>query len=103
MASTRAYCAMSGAGGGAAGIVTAILVKVRLHADAGSSFFGWQARFAQAVAAAPGFVGLEFVPVLAGRLDWRVLLQFSQPEQLEAWRRSAACQTLMAELHGLLA
>jgi antibiotic biosynthesis monooxygenase (ABM) superfamily enzyme len=82
--------------------VTAILVKVRLHGAAEAPFFDWQARFAQAVAAAPGFIGVEFVPLVESRLDWRIVLQFAQPEHLEAWRRSSAARTLIYELHGLL-
>lgn len=82
--------------------MTAILVKVRLHAAAEAPFFDWQARFAQAVAAAPGFIAVEFVPLVDSRLDWRIVLQFAQPEYLEAWRQSSPGQTLLSELHGLL-
>lgn len=75
----------------------AVIAKLSYEPAVASRFFGWQSRFSAAAAASPGFVSLEFMPLVASLLDWRLVLQFATPEQLARFRTSPAYQALVQE------
>ena len=77
--------------------MSAVIVKLGCELPAAPAFFGWQARFAAIAAAAPGFVSLEFVPLVANLLDWRMVLRFATPEQLARFRTSPSCQDALRD------
>jgi uncharacterized protein len=79
---------------------TAIRLRVRHGAQA--DFFAWQARMAAAAAAAPGFVSIEFIPVLRAAAEWQMVTQFSDAHRLCEWRNSPERTFLHRELEAVL-
>lgn len=75
----------------------AVIAKLSYEPRVGSQFFSWQSRFSAIAAASPGFVSLEFIPLVASLLDWRMVLQFATPEQLAGFRTSPSYQGLLQE------
>ncbi len=54
------------------------------------------------VAAAPGFVSIEFIPVLRSKAEWQMVLQFCDLHRLGEWRASPERAVLYQELSALL-
>ena len=86
----------------AAASPSAIAVRLRVRNSAQADFFTWQARMATMVAAAPGFVSIEFIPVLRSKAEWQMVLQFCDLHRLGEWRASPERAVLYQELSALL-
>ncbi len=82
--------------------VAAIAVALRVREDRASAFFSWQARMAVAVAARPGFLSIEFIPVAGTSREWQMVLQFRDEETLADWRASRSRCDLHEEARALV-
>ena len=61
------------------------MTKLRFRPETQVELFTWQARLTAAVAAFPGFLSIETVPVLPAANDWRIVQRFRTAEQLQHW------------------
>ena len=82
--------------------IAAIAIALRLREKPASAFFSWQARIAAAVAAHPGFLSIEFTPMLGEAHEWRMVVQFRDAQSLAAWRASEPRRELHREVLTLL-
>jgi hypothetical protein len=81
---------------------SAITVRLRVRNGAQAEFLTWQARAAAMVAAPPGFVSIEFIPVLRLNAEWQMVLQFYDLHRLGEWRAPPERGVLYQELAALL-
>jgi uncharacterized protein len=81
---------------------SAVAVRLNVRDGAHADFLSWQARMATAAAAAPGFVSIEFIPVLRAPAAWQMVTQFSDARRLREWRSSPPRACLHQELEDLL-
>jgi uncharacterized protein len=82
--------------------LSAIVSALRIREGAQAAFFSWQARMTAAAAAAPGFLSIEFMPVLGTGGEWQMMLQFRDAPSLAEWRSSDSRNQLHEELQSLL-
>jgi antibiotic biosynthesis monooxygenase (ABM) superfamily enzyme len=82
--------------------IAAIAIALRLREKPASAFFSWQARIAAAVAAHPGFLSIEFTPMLGEAHEWRMVVQVRDAQSLAAWRASEPRRELHREVLALL-
>jgi uncharacterized protein len=82
--------------------VSAIAMVLRVRDGAQTAFFSWQARMAATAAAAPGFLSIEFIPVLGSHREWQMVLQFRDAQSLSEWRGSQPRSRLHAQARPLL-
>jgi antibiotic biosynthesis monooxygenase (ABM) superfamily enzyme len=80
----------------------AVMTKLRFRPETQAESFTWQARLTAAVAAFPGFLSIETVPVLSAANDWRIIQRFRTAEQLQQWCRSDSRRHLLAQARPLL-
>jgi antibiotic biosynthesis monooxygenase (ABM) superfamily enzyme len=80
----------------------AIAVRLRVRDGARAAFLTWQARITAAAAVAPGFVSIEFIPVLRSRAEWQIVTRFCDPSRLLEWRASPQRALLGRELEALV-
>jgi antibiotic biosynthesis monooxygenase (ABM) superfamily enzyme len=80
----------------------AIVIVLHIREGVDTVFFCWQARMAAAAAAAPGFLSIEFIPVLGSRSEWQMVLQFGDAHSLAGWRGSQRRNQLHEEAQSLL-
>jgi hypothetical protein len=81
---------------------SSIAIRMRVRDGAQADFLAWQTRMAAASAAAPGFVSIEFIPVLRAPGEWQMVMQFSDARRLCEWRASPQRARLHHELEVLL-
>jgi antibiotic biosynthesis monooxygenase (ABM) superfamily enzyme len=81
---------------------SSMLVKLPVLSREKTAFLGWQARMAAAVALAPGFLSIEFLPGSESHCEWQMVLRFEDPEKLADWRKSQCRQQLYEEARSLL-
>jgi uncharacterized protein len=82
--------------------ISAIVIRLNIRDGAESLFFSWQAQMAAAAASAPGFLSIEFIPVLGSRGEWQMALQFRDAASLAQWRDSQDRHRLHKEVRCLL-
>lgn len=82
--------------------ISAIVIRLNIRDGAESLFFSWQAQMAAAAACAPGFLSIEFIPVLGSRGEWQMALQFRDTASLAQWRDSDDRHRLHKEVRCLL-
>lgn len=80
----------------------ASVIWLRVRDGDQAAFLTWQARMAEAAAAAPGFVSIEFIPVLRSRDEWQIVTHFCDPRRLLEWRASPRRALLGRELEALV-
>jgi hypothetical protein len=81
--------------------VCATAAVLRIREKATPAFFSWQARITAAVAAMPGFLSIEFIPVASSSREWQMVLQFRDAQSLADWRASGQRNRLYQEVRAL--
>ena len=76
-------------------------LKVRLKADHHSAFADWQARMNGAIAAAPGFISIEFLAPTPTENHWIIIQRFSDVAQAANWKQSVTYDELLQALKTL--
>jgi uncharacterized protein len=77
---------------------SSLVLKIRPRSDTNGAFSTWHAKMTMAPTDAPGFISTEVnAPTAGDSNEWTVTQHFRRLDQLNNWRHSERCRTLLEE------